>query len=656
MKQSAKIFLLAVIVCLFGYRLPGFAEDVRVSTTFDKRAAAVNEEIHMAIRVEGSQGNIQAPKLPSLRNFDTFYTGRASHMSFINGQSSSRVEFNYVLVPKEAGQYTLPPIEIMAGGQLFRTDPIQIQVDASRLNAAGVPTGGVPPATYTPFNPPVGQNPLGQAGTGAGAPPLAGLPQEPPLSYQPADDNIFVRATLDKTRAYPNEQVLLSYSLFTRYDTRYEGFEEEPQTSGFWIEEFPQDREVVRETVRMNGKRYVKADIKKVALFPTTPAEYTIHPGSMKVSIRQEPENTSIFDEFFSDSFFSGGGFFTRRENRLLKPPVLNLTVKPLPKTGQPESFQGAVGNFRMNAALDKQSVKQNEPVTMKLVIEGEGNIETLNKPKIPESKDFKIYDSDTSSQLFKTGDVIGGRKTFEIVFIPMKAGNVQIPVLEFSYFNPKIEQYVTLKTPAFPLDVTVSEQPFQLPTALKQQDLFKKDIEVESKDIRYIKERLPDETWNRVFHGLLAGLLILDFLLTIPVLWGLFRGRQERLFAKDLGLRRRRTARSQAESRIRKLRPLMKGTDPNSIHAFFEETEKILTQYLSDKLNLPTHGVTREDLERRLEEILGPQDSLTQELKELYQLCDESRFAKAKIPYDLKDKALKILRETLSRIEKARR
>jgi hypothetical protein len=108
-------------------------------------------------------------------------------------------------------------------------------------------------------------------------------------SYAPSpgeDDNIFVQAWVDRKTLYQNEQMLLTYSLYTRYDTRYEGFEKEPETSGFWIEEFPMDRDVPRETVKVNGKRYVKADVKKLALFPTSPGNYTIQPGSLKVSIR----------------------------------------------------------------------------------------------------------------------------------------------------------------------------------------------------------------------------------------------------------------------------------------------------------------------------------------------------------------------------------
>lgn len=624
-------------LCLFSVLPSGWSEDVQVNSSFDKRSAQVGEEIHLNIQIRGAQGNIQAPRLPAFKGFDTFYTGRSSHITFINGQSSSSVEFSYVLVPRTKGHFNLAPIEVFVGSRKFTTEPIEIDVYESPNRFAGT---SAPPSAPTYHPPPD---------------PFAALPvpsQEPPPSFQPDDDNIFVRAWTDKTTAYPNEQILLTYSLYTRYDTRYEGFQKEPQVSGFWIEEFPMERDVRRETVRFNDKRYVKADVKKMALFPTTAADYTIDPGSLKVTVRQEPETTSIFDEFFNDSFFSGGGFFSRREERLLQPPPIQLKVIPFPEKGKPSSFQGAVGNFRLSATLDKNAVKQNEPVTLKLVIEGEGNIETLNKPKIPEVPKFKIYDADTSSQLFKTGNVIGGQKTFEVVFIPIEAGSLKIPSLEFSFFNPVAVSYQVLKTPEFPIQVAPSEQPFKLPKNLSEQEVFKKEIQLEGKDIRYIRERLTDEGAEVFLDFGIKGLIVLNTLLAVLVILGLLRQQQEKIYTKDHALRRRRFARPHAESRIRRLRSWLR--QDKDISLYFQEVEKILTRYLADKFNWSTHGITRLEIEHKLREIFGPDVPLFGDVLELYKLSDESRFGKGSVPADAKNEALKILREVISRVERA--
>lgn len=636
------LLLLSVFCCV-----PAFSEEVQITSTFNKRAAQVGEEIRLTIRISGVAGNIQAPRLPPFKGFDTFYTGRASHISFINGQSSSNIEFSYALVAKEAGRHQLQPIEVMVDGRRFATEAVELEITpGANRNAAPSYT-----SQNAPFNPGAIPTQGKGAPTSSSFPPNVPAPpvtQEPPPNFVPEDDNIFVRAWVDKNSVYPNEQILLSYSLYTRYDTRYEGFEKEAQVSGFWIEDFPMAQDVRRETVHMNGKRYIKADVKMTALFPTTPADYTIDPGTLKASIRKEPESGSAFDDFFNDSFFSGGGFFAQRESRILKPPPINITVKPFPEQGKPKNFQGAVGNFKMSATLDKNSVKQNEPVTLQLVLEGEGNIETLNKPAVPELKNFKIYDADSSAQLFKNGNVVGGRKTFEIVFIPTQAGKQVIPKLEFSFFNPVRAQYQTLNSPEFPIDVAVSDQPIQLPKGLAGSEELKKGIQVEGQDIRYIWEKIPDSRFGFYEGILIKGLTGGNILLALMVVMGLLRQRQEQVFAKDSALKRRKFAKAKAERAMRRL--------DKKKTSYFEDAEKVLTQYLADKFNFSTHGMTRYDLENQLREALGSDDPLLQDIREFYQVCDESRFGRGEVPEALKEKALRILKETIARVEKMRR
>lgn len=619
------------------------AEDVQVTSSLDKRSVSVGEEIHLTIRVTGPTANLQAPRLPVPDGFDSYYTGRASHMTFVNGVSSSSVEFSYTLIPQKAGRFTIDPVQVQVGMQPYRTDPIVIEVlgDSGQVPSQSASRTSAPVVPQMPSQP--------QA-----------YPQQTPQAPQPVvsqtpDDNIFVQAWIDRKSVYQNEQLLLTYSLYTRYDTRYEGFEKEPETSGFWIEDFPMEREIERETVRMNGKRYVKADVKKTALFPTAPGTYSIQPGSLKVSIREEPRGSSVFDEFFSDSFFNSGSFFARRQNRLLNPPPIQLTVKPLPESGKPAGFQGAVGQFRISATIDRDKVKQNEPVTMKLTIEGEGNIETLTRPKIPELSGFKTYDADTSSQLFKTGNVIGGAKSFEIAFIPKDEGKVFIPPLDFSFFDPRAERYVTLRTPNFPVTVEKSDQEFKMPEEISAKGIFKKQVKLEAKDISFIAERLPDPLPAKVFHLAYRVLLGLNVLLLIVLGVLFFKSREEEIFSKDEGLKRRKRARAVAQMNLKKLGRLARGTKPEQTAAFFVELEHSLTQYISDKLNLSTYGVTRRDLEEALANLLGAEDPLLKELIQLYDLCDESGFGKGAIPQASKKIGMKIFQDTVNRLERVR-
>jgi len=615
------------------------ANDVQVTASLDKRAARVNEELNLTIKVIGAQGNIQAPRVPGIDGMDLFYTGRSSHFTFANNQSTSSIEFSYVLVPRKEGQFTLNPIAVSVGTNTYTTQAMTLSV-----------SGTQPKPTYTPP-----QTPKPVSAPQPGAPSRAPV-QAPTPSLAGEDENIFVQAWVDKKTAFPNEQVLLTYSLYTRYDTRYEGFEEEPEVSGFWIEEFPQERDVHRETVRVNGLQYIKADIKKVALFPTAAADYTIYPGAIKVSIRQEPKNRSVFDEFFSDSFFSGGSFFSRRENRLLKPKPIEVTVRPFPEYNKPADFQGAVGQYQLEATVDKNQIKQNEPITMTLTIHGEGNIETLNRPTIPDMPNVKVYDSDTSSQLFKQGDTIGGKKTFETVFIPREAGEFVIPQLEFHYFNPRSQTYQTLKTREFRLNVEKGEDDFQIPDSISQQDVFKKEVRVEGKDIRFIHELMPSESGPANIRTSILSLAVANGVLMLLFLLGLWRNAHETKYAKDTGLRRKKFAKQNAQAGIRKIKKLARSKNPEDLGRYFEEVDKTLTQYLCDKYDYSAQGITRGMLEDQLTASLGAEDPLLKEIQELYSICDMSRFARASVEQEQKNRAMTILKHTIARIERVRK
>lgn len=634
--------ILCAALIIWGVFAPSLqAEDVRVSASLNRSSVQVGEEVRLSIRVTGQSMNLQAPRLPQLDGFETYYTGRASHISVINGVSSSNVEFSYTLIPQRAGRFTLSSVEIQAGQNILRTEPLGIEVSGGQGQMPGAQVPQQRAAAQ-----PSGASPAAQP-----------VPQDETFAVSPGtDDNIFVQAWVDRKTLYQNEQMLLTYSLYTRYDTRYEGFDKEPETSGFWIEEFPMDRDVPRETVRANGKRYVKADVKKLALFPTAPGNYTIQPGSLKVSIREEPQGSNAFDEFFSDSFFTGGSFFARRQNRLLVPPPIQLVVKPLPEDGKPASFQGAVGNFRFSATVDKDKVKQNEPVTLKMVIEGEGNIETITRPKVPELTGFKTYDADTNSKLFQTENVIGGTKSFEVVFIPKEEGNSFIPPVEFSFFNPRQEKYVTLRTPNFPIKVEHSEQNFQMPQELAGNAIFQKKVKSEGKDIRYIDEKIPEGFPAHAAEGIYTVLLWGDLLLFVLLLVLWMKDRQDRLFSKDEALRRRKTARGTATANMRKLKRLAHSSKEEDATAFFVELEKAMIQYMTDKWNLSTYGVTRQDLEATLAAHFGADDAHLKDVFQLYHLCDEARFGKGSIPQASKKIGLKIFQDTVNRIERMRK
>lgn len=351
----------------------------------------------------------------------------------------------------------------------------------------------------------------------------------------------------------------------------------------------------------------------------------------MKASVQIEETEPTMFDDFFNTSFFGGGSLFARRVEKQLAPPSIQITVKPLPDAGKPGSFNGAVGEFRMSTTVDKKVVNQNEAVTFQMAIEGEGNIETLIHPLLPEIHSVKIYEADTQTQLFRAQSMIAGKKVFEIVMIPGEAGEMTIPPIEFSFFNPRVERYIILKSDSYKIKVNPSKTPPPaVPKEISEGGLgdAKKSIRSEVQDIQYIKEQ---NTAGPVFlPRLVFWLALIDGVLTLLCLGLVAIRKRDEYLNQNVSLKRNLFAKKYAKNGLKRLDHLGKSSksDSKSDAIFFDESAKILNQYLADKLNLSPQGLTHDMIERSLE-ARHADPLITQKIHACYDLCDQARFAK---------------------------
>ncbi len=84
--------------------------------------------------------------------------------------------------------------------------------------------------------------------------------------------------------------------------------------------------------------------------------------------------------------------------------PVV-VEVQPAPE-GAPESFTGAVGQFDIRAELDRDQTQVDEPVTMKITVEGQGNISTASDPAWTERVSV-VLAAGSSSELVQAASAI---------------------------------------------------------------------------------------------------------------------------------------------------------------------------------------------------------------------------------------------------------
>jgi hypothetical protein len=351
----------------------------------------------------------------------------------------------------------------------------------------------------------------------------------------------------------------------------------------------------------------------------------------------------------YRDPFDVFGDVFGRGEEVTIRSKPIKLAVRPLPTENRPLDFTGTIGNFSISASVNKRQVEVNQPVSLTIKITGTGNIKSVAEPVMPELDDFRIYRASSNESISKVNDQIGGTKIYEEVFIPRRPGRLEIPALEFNYFDPVRRVYRTISTRAIALDVAKpegyiasAEVPYAAP------DLT---IGSHARDIRYIKEDIGD------LHP--AGRLVLfspTYLvvngLPVLVLVGMvvMRKRREKL-AGDIGYARSRAASKAARKRLAKARSLAR---PEKAGAFGAEVYSALISYIADKVNISPHGLTTDRLRQLLEE-KAVETALTEQIVELMHQCDFARYAPSSVSQDDINAALSCAEQIMVALEGVR-
>ena len=103
---------------------------VTLTATVDKTEATLQDQIMLTLSVEGTQST-ESPKLPSTQAFDFISRGSSTRMQIINGQVSSSVDYNYLLLPKKTGTFEIGPATITHQGKTISSRAITLKIGSA---------------------------------------------------------------------------------------------------------------------------------------------------------------------------------------------------------------------------------------------------------------------------------------------------------------------------------------------------------------------------------------------------------------------------------------------------------------------------------------------------------------------------------------------
>jgi hypothetical protein len=588
------------------------AQEASFTASVSKNKVVVGEQFQVSFSINTNASNFNAP------DFSSFITysgpNQSSSMQIINGSVSQTISINYVLAAKKEGKYTIGAASIQVGNKLLNTKPFAIEVGKGSAQAS--PQGG--------------NSNTAKSNNSA-------YPED-------VESNIFMRASVSKSKVYQGEQLLVTYKVYTRLNIVDNALSKAPSFNGFWSEEVPNPtRQSELHSEVLDGIQYQVAEIKKTILIPQRSGTLSIDPLEMEVvtRVKSKSRNNNFFDQFF------GGGYQDVKLSIASK--QLKVEVMPLPEKGRPDNFNGAVGQLNIEASIKNNELKTDEGCNVTYTISGKGNLKLLEAFKLKLPADIETYDPKITDKINVSIDGVKGSRTFDYLLIPRYAGNYTIPALPFSYFDPQKGQYVTLPGPDFLMKVSKGAGGDGMSVSRGTE---KEDVKQLGNDIRYIKTNMPlfVHKQNALFGSHLFWVLLLvpAILYLIFLIW--FR-KYKKDYADAQGTKKRK-ANSLAQKQLKLANDFkMK----NEYNAFFEEVFKAIYGYIANKLSLSPSELNKEKIKEQLAAKNIELNTINQ-LLELLEACEFARFAPLKNGEKMKeayDKSVELISVLESKLKK---
>lgn len=571
-------------------------------------AVVVGQQFKLSYKI--NIGNAKEPRIPAIEGFSILSgPNRSSESSFqmINGKTTSTqsLTYTYILKAEKEGTFNLPSATVKVEGENVTSNSVKIKVLPQDKQAQSAHNS----------------NNAGSA-----------------TSAEINGNDLFMTATLNKTKVYEQQAVLLTYKVYSTVNlTSLNG--KMPDLKGFHIQEIdlPQQKEWQLEHYK--GRNYRALTWRQYLLFPQQTGEIEIPSVAFEGIVAQQVRSTSM-DPF--DLFFNGASQYVEVK-KILNTPKQKLSVQNLP-SGKPEDFSGGVGEFNLNSSISTTELKANEAVTLKLTISGVGNMKLIKTPEVNFPADFEVYDPKVNNNFSVKTNGLSGNKIIEYLAIPRHGGVYTIPAIKFSYFDVKTQEYKTLESESYTINVAKGKDNG---STTSTSYVSKEDLKLLGQDIRFIKRgdtklsKQGDYLFGSMNYWLWYIIPLLGFIGYIIV--------YRKKMAENANITKLRTKKANKVA-VKRLKNAKKLLAEKKSNEFYDEILKTLWGYVGDKLSISVSQLSKDNIAARLAE-RGVEEALIKEFEKVLGESEFARYAPGN-PGETMDKIYSMAIEVISNLE----
>ncbi len=382
------------------------ASQPAVQVRLQPRRLGVRDLTRLSITITGGSVQGPAPRPSHLKNLQIVGGPSTSQeFSWVNGVSSSRVTYSYVLQPLKIGPAEVGPIRVTIGGKTMTTAPV----------SAVVVAGSVAPARPRPAIP---ANPFDQFFGG-------GVTRQV---------RVGLRLILPRLKVYQGQGVPVTFVLEST--AGIDGFQwsTPPTFPGWWAQQVKLPNQVSPSIVQRNGVEYRQYPVARYVLVPLKTGTVRIPPVTARIGIR-------------SYSLFQPSQVVERST------PAATVTIVPRPPA--PAGYSGAVGTLTYRAAVSPRKVQLGGSVMLSIELKGRGNLPLVEAPAAwPSCATCETFPPEETSKVKVDATGIHGTRTWTRAYIPRQWGTLHLPAIRLAVFNPDGGRYVSQVLGPFTVEV----------------------------------------------------------------------------------------------------------------------------------------------------------------------------------------------------------
>jgi hypothetical protein len=575
-----KRYLILFLLCF-----QGLLAQVQFEARVSKTTLGLNERLRIDFVMNIDGDNFVQPSFDGFR----IIAGPSQQVSqsWINGKTSFEKSYSYFLLPNQKGNLVIKQAMIEYNGQIYKTQPIRINVTAATEQ-----------------------------------------PRDPNDSQVSADNNLYLVADISNTNPYINQPITVVYKLYFN-NIGITGFKElsKPKYNNFWNQNID-IKQLVAEEGMFKGEQYRFVVLRKTVLYPQKSGRLVIEPLSLDIGVQLPTNRRDVF-----------GRVILVEDNKRVSAGTKTINVKPLPEAGKPVDFTGAVGKFDFKAIPSKTTLKNGESLELVLSVAGTGNLKlfTLPKPEVPNA--LEMYDAVHDEKINTPLSGMNGKISDSYTIIPQYKGDYVIKPIQFSYFDLASASYKTISSQE--IKINVLDGPTQSNETTASTNVSKNKIEkVEQFKFINLKTTLVSSNEPVFFESNKFYILVLLPFLLLPVIV-LFKKKKEAIESDVFGNRIKMNNRL-AKKYLGEAKKCINDKEP-----FYVALEKAMHNFLKAKLHIETSEMSKDNIqELLLSRKANPE--VVNDFIALTENCEIARYApssSATIQHDF-DKAVSIISE----------